>query len=112
MPSAVTMDTSEASMPTDRSMPPEIMTSVMPTAMIPATPTCWRMFSRLTGLMNVGNRLPRVRMSCSATMMTMKPRKMDRTVKFSHLLNGEIRTALGPFATGSVLILPCLLWNG
>ena len=32
------------------------MTIVMPTAMIPGTPTCWRMLSRFTGLMNVGNR--------------------------------------------------------
>ena len=30
MPEAVMMDTREASMPTERSMPPEIMTSVMP----------------------------------------------------------------------------------
>ena len=54
MPSAVTIETREASIPTERSMPPEIMTMVMPTATMPGTPTCWRMFSRLTGLMKVG----------------------------------------------------------
>ena len=54
MPSAVTMETREASMPTERSMPPDIMTIVMPTATIPGTPTCCRIFRRLTGLMKVG----------------------------------------------------------
>jgi hypothetical protein len=32
------------------------MTIVMPTAMIPGTPTCCRMFSKFTGLIKVENR--------------------------------------------------------
>ena len=60
MPIATTMETSEASMPTERSMPPEIITIVMLTAMMPGTATCWRMLKMFTGLMNVGNREPPV----------------------------------------------------
>ena len=40
IPSATTIDTSEASMPTERSMPPEIITMVMLIATIPGTATC------------------------------------------------------------------------
>ena len=40
MPSATTIDTSEASMPTERSMPPDIITMVIETATIPGTATC------------------------------------------------------------------------
>ena len=34
------IDTSEASMPTERSMPPDIITMVMLTATMPGTATC------------------------------------------------------------------------
>ena len=60
MPSATTIDTNEASMPTERSMPPEIITIVMLMATIPGTETCWRMLTMLIGLMKVGNRVPPV----------------------------------------------------
>ena len=40
MPSDTMIDTSEASMPTERSMPPEIITMVMLTATMPGTATC------------------------------------------------------------------------
>jgi len=40
MPSATMIETSEASMPTERSMPPEIITIVMLTATMPGTATC------------------------------------------------------------------------
>ena len=41
-------------MPTDRSIPPAIMTMVIPTATIPGRLTCWRMLRRFTGLRKVG----------------------------------------------------------
>ena len=40
IPSATMIETSEASMPTERSMPPEIITIVMLTATMPGTATC------------------------------------------------------------------------
>ena len=54
MPIDTTIETSEASMPTDRSMPPEIITIVIETAMMPGTATCCRMLRMFTGLMKVG----------------------------------------------------------
>jgi hypothetical protein len=40
IPSATMIDTSEASMPTERSMPPDTITMVMLIATIPGTATC------------------------------------------------------------------------
>ena len=55
MPMATMIETSEASMPTERSMPPEIITIAhADTAMMPGTATCCRMLTMLTGLMKVG----------------------------------------------------------
>src|SRR6516225_7914413 len=83
IPVAVTIDTNEASIPTERSIPPEIITIVMPTATIPGTPTCCRMFSRFTGLIKVGYLVPPVVINCRRTMTTTNPKKIDNTVKFS-----------------------------
>ncbi len=40
MPSATMIDTRDASMPTERSMPPDIITMVMLTATMPGTAIC------------------------------------------------------------------------
>ncbi len=63
MPSDTIIDTSDASMPTDRSMPPDIITMVIETATIPGTATCCRMLTMLTGLMKVGYFAPPVETS-------------------------------------------------
>ncbi len=91
MPRAVTMDTREASMPTERSMPPEIMTSVMPT----------RDDARDAHLLedveevhraDEGRELARpAMMSWSRTMMTTKATKMAATVRFSCRLKSDSR---------------------
>ena len=54
--------------PTDRSMPPEMMTKVMPTATTKLMEICWNTFRKFDGVKNTGVAMARSRHSATSAM--------------------------------------------
>ena len=60
--------------PTDRSMPPEMMTKVMPTATTKFSAICWNTFRKLLAVKNTGEAMARSRHSAASAI------RMPRTL--------------------------------
>ena len=96
---AETTAASAAVGPTERSIPPEMMTSVMPIAMHALIDDCWRMLTRLRSVRNVGAR------AANTAKITIRPMSVPASRRLKRAKRCRV-------AGAAVAIRPLREWRG